>query len=96
MYILNQSQTQIINSEFVERFCVLEKTDAVLILLSYGDERSPVTLARYKDMKEAKEILYDIMLAMSGGQRYYVMQDSRLYAEEHIKKDARVKRKGGS
>lgn len=39
MYIMNSEGTQIINSEFIERFLISEKPDAVLVVLSYGNER---------------------------------------------------------
>ena len=96
MLILNGAKNQIINTEFVERFCISEKDDAALIVLSYSSERPPVTLARYKNAQEAKEALSDLFYAVAGGQTYYTMPDSVLYAEERVKKDARTKRKGGS
>lgn len=96
MYILNGNGTQIVSSEFVERFCVVEKEDAALIVLSYSAERPPVTLARYKDVSEAKETLSDLFGAIAGGQACYTMPESQLFGMERIKKDARTKRRGGS
>lgn len=96
MFILNGTETQIINSEFVERFCVADKPDASLVLASYGREREPVTLARYKDHKEAAEALKDLLVALAGGQVSCEMPPSRLSYEERQIKDARVKRRGGS
>lgn len=96
MYILSSDAKQIINSEYVERICIAEKIDAALIVLSYSSERPPVTLARYKDLQEAKEAMCDLYNALAGGQTFYIMPDSRIFAEETIKKDARIKRKGGS
>ena len=96
MYIMNGAKNQIINAEFVERFCISEKDDAALIVLSYSSERPAVTLARYKDAKEARTVLADLLLALAGGQSYYSMPDSLVYGEERHKMDARTKRKGGS
>lgn len=94
MYILNRFQ--IINSEFVERFCIAEKPDAALIVASYNHERPPVTLGRYRDLKEAEGVLGQIFSAMAGGQSGFDMPESLYSSEEYIKKDARTKRKGGS
>lgn len=96
MYILDGRKMQVVNSEFVERFCISEKPDAALILASYSSERQPITLARYKDVREAQETLGDIFGALAGGQTCYTMPDSLMFAEERIKKDARTKRRGGS
>ena len=96
MYILNGKQTEIVNSEFVERFCAVEKPDAGLIVASYGADRPPVTLARYKDMTEAVSNLGALLGALADGQYCFVMPDSLLYGEQATIKDARTKRKGGS
>lgn len=96
MYIINPQGTMVVNSEFVERFLIADKGDACLIIASYNQERTPVTMGRYSDSREASEILGDLYRALIGGQDGYSMPDSRLYYEEHIKKDARTKRKGGS
>lgn len=87
---------QVINSNFVERFCLVEKNDAVLVVASYSDLRPAVTLSRYKNLREATGALEDLMFALSGEQATFSMPDSTLYYEEIIKKDARTKRKGGS
>lgn len=63
MYIMVPTGMEIINSEFVERFCVVEKPDAALVVASY--DRSTVGA-------------------------------HTLYHGERVKKDARVKRRGGS
>lgn len=96
MYILNGSKREIVNTDFVERLCIAEKTDAALIVASYHTERPPVTLARYANADEAKDALQDLFHAISGSQSYFIMPDSTLYALERTKKDARTKRKGGS
>ena len=96
MYILAAGGAQIVNTEFVERFCIAKKEDAALIVASYGQERTPVTMARYRDTAEASEALCELLAALSGGQLSFQMPDSTLYYGEYAKKDARVKRRGGS
>lgn len=96
MYILSGDKMQIVNTEFVERICLAEKPDAVLIVASYGSERPPVTLARYSTIKEGNDVLSDMLYAISGRQAYYTMPDSLVYGAAAQKKDARTKRKGGS
>ena len=96
MYIMAAGGKQIINSEFVERFCLSEKEDAVLIVASYSDTRPTVTMARYANMDESRDALGKLMGALAGGQAYFDMPESILYYEEHVRKDARVKRRGGS
>lgn len=96
MYIIDSYDKQIINSEFVERFCAIEKNDAVLISASYSDARPTVTMGRYQDLKEAQGVLGELVCALAGGQTIFYMPSSLLYAEQITVKDARVKRKGGS
>lgn len=97
MWIVAGDEKQIISSDFVQRFCVADKKDAVLIVASYdtGDSR-PVTIGRYKDAREAKDALADILTALAGDQEYFYMPESRLAHEQVVIKDARTKRKGGS
>ena len=97
MYIMVPTGMQIINSNFVVRFCVVEKPDAALVVASY--DRSTVgahTLGRYADVREAQEALGELLVALAGGQTCFTLPDSTLYHGERIKKDARVKRRGGS
>ena len=96
MYILTGDKKQIINSDFVERFCISEKPDAALIVASYDKNAKVVTVARYCDLREAQSVLGELLCAVAGGQAYYTMPESLLYAEQRISKDARIKRKGGS
>lgn len=96
MFFLNERKTAIINSDFVERFCIDKKNDAVLIIASYSDVRAPVTIARYKDEKEAKDALAQLLIALQNGAQTFELPDSLLFYEQEIKKDARTKRKGGS
>lgn len=97
MFIMTHDNTQIINVDFVERFCIVRKDDAVLIVLSYSAERgSPaVTIGRYATMQAAQGVMDELFSALVDGQTYYVMPDRR-YTEMPRKRDARTKRKGGS
>ncbi len=96
MYILTGNKKEIVNAEFVERFCIVTKPDVVLIIASYSDVRPPVTIGKYANEKESEEALGDLFGALSGGASYYTMPESTLFAEEQWKRDARTKRKGGS
>lgn len=96
MFILNSYGKEILNADFVERFCVVEKQDAALIVASYNADRPPVTIGRYADAKEARSVLQEMFIALSGGEMLYYMPESELYAYEKIEKDARTKRRGGS
>ena len=96
MFFLAENELQIINSKMVERFCKCEKNDCVLIIASYGSDKPPVTIGRYADDKEATEALIDLQKAIAEDYGYYKMIPSRRFNEEREKKDARVKRRGGS
>lgn len=96
MYILSGDKKGIINSEFCERFMVVVKPDAALIIGTYNDARNPVTISRYADEREAMQTLGDLYGALANGAAYYTMPESSLYATEAWKRDARTKRKGGS
>lgn len=93
---MNQYDTEVVNSDLVERFRIAEKEDAVLVVAIYATNGAPITLARYKDTREAKGALSDLYMALYGEQRSFRMPESTLYAPEHVKRDARTKRRGGS
>lgn len=95
MYIMNEAGTEIMNADFVERFCVVKKPDTVLIVASYGADRC-VTVGRYGNLNEAAEAMVDLSSALARGQAFFDMPNSLLFAEQTIKKDARTKRRGGS
>lgn len=48
MYILNGPGKEIINSDFVERFCIVEHADTAMIIASYSESRKPVTISKYR------------------------------------------------
>ncbi len=97
MYIMSGDGKQIINSDFVERFAVASKDGTALVIASYstGDDKRPCALERYRNTDEAKTALADMMASLASDQACYYMPPSSYYAEP-IKKDARVKRRGGS
>ncbi len=95
MYILNGPRNEIIDSSFVERFCVVERNDAVLIVASYSADRK-VTVSKYRDTKEARDALIDMLAAFERGDYCYEMPISSLFYGENVKRDARTQRKGGS
>lgn len=96
MYILNQSKTEVHNSEFVERFCVAEKPDAALIVASIGRDKQPNTMGRYKNIQEARDVLYELFSALRSDEYSFEMPMSEQVAGERRIKDARTKRRGGS
>ena len=95
MYILTSDQKSVIDSGYVQRFCLVEKSDATLIIASYSADRA-VTIGKYVDAEEAHGVLAELYSALGDGAESYAMPDSRLFGEERRKRDARTKRKGGS
>lgn len=81
MFFINENQTEMINSQYVERFRVDEKSDASIIIATYGEERHPVTVARYKNREEAIQALYTLCSEIEG-RSPYTMQASTLFTKE--------------
>lgn len=94
MYILASNQESVINSDYVQRFCITKKPDATLIIAYYSVDRA-VTIGRYAD-EEARGVLAELYSALSTEDKSYSMPDSRLFSEERLVRDARTKRRGGS
>lgn len=65
MYIKNGSSTELINTNFVHRFCIVDKEDCTLLIASYGHDVQPVTVARYKTHEEAVKALCELQDAMA-------------------------------
>ena len=40
MYIFSSDKKSILDSLFVQRFCIVEKSDAVLVIASYNENRA--------------------------------------------------------
>lgn len=95
MYIMNPQGSMIVNADFVERFMLVKKPDAVLIIASYNDERPAVTMGKYRE-SEAEDALSRLYAALCEGKPGFTMPDSTLFYEAYMVKDARTKRKGGS
>lgn len=95
VYIFTSDKKSILDSVFVERFCIVQKPDAVLVIASYNADRA-VTIGKYADLEEAHGVLAAMYVAISAGDENYTMPDSRLFGEDFRKRDARTKRKGGS
>lgn len=96
MYILNERGLELLNSDFVQRFVIVRRPDAALVIASYGADDRAVTLGRYKDLREAKEVLMGLYTALRNGEPDYELPLSSYYDEAAVKRDARTKRKGGS
>lgn len=64
MWFMNGNETEIINTEYVERFVIVEKDDAVLICASYSETRV-ITVARYRNKEEAYSALVRLLDAIS-------------------------------
>lgn len=95
MYILASDQKSVIDSGYVQRFCLVEKPDATLIIASYSADRA-ITIGKYADAEEGHGVLAELYTALAAGAESYSMPDSRLFGAERWKRDARTKRKGGS
>lgn len=96
MYILTQDGTQVLDADKVERFCVSVMSDCDRIVASYSDIRPPVTIARYAKSEHAGQYLFNLLTALSAGEKAFCMPLSVLQAEERHIHDTRQKRKGGS
>lgn len=73
MFIINGTGREIINTDFVQRFCMVEKYDSTLLIASYGLDVAPVTVARYKTKKEAAEALKSLHTALCNGMNGYAL-----------------------
>lgn len=100
MWIRNERQTAIINSDYVQRFFICEKGDAHVVMALSGaiaaPDNPPVTAGSYKTKKEAQDALLALLVALGENMIYFDMPPSLLTSEQEIIKDARVRRKGGS
>lgn len=94
MYILTSDGKSIVDSSFVERFCIVEKPDACLVVASYSADCA-VTIGRYADRKEADTAFRSLLnnLVGNSGTYAFTMPDSVLYHGEKWERDARTTRK---
>lgn len=96
MWIMNQSETEVYDSNFFDHFLIVDKSDAKLIVASKGRETTPYTLGRYADMSEARKVLWDLSSALTDGSTAFAMPLSEKAAPEYMVYDKRTRRKGGS
>lgn len=99
MWIRNERQTTIINSDYVQRFFISDKGDAHVVMALSGTvspDNPPVSAGSYKTKKEAQDALLALLVALGENMIYFDMPPSLLTSEQEIIKDARVRRKGGS
>ncbi|MBQ8918762.1 MAG: hypothetical protein IJ056_01450 [Acidaminococcaceae bacterium] len=97
MLIFNSNGTKLVNSEAVTHYTISENPDAVLIMAGMSITNSPpVSLERYGSMAEAKGALAELAAALSSQCEVFYMPMSVLRNQQERKRDARVKRKGGS
>lgn len=96
MIIVAQSYRIVCNSDYIDRYTISEKPDAVVISAGFGEKERAVTLGRYKDEVEAMNALSNLAVDLAGGQTLFYMPESVLFSEQAHIKDARTKRRGGS
>lgn len=96
MYILNERSGTIANSDFVAEFYLMDTSDSTLLSLRWHGVEKPATLERYRKHDEAMDALCQLFQALETDQAAFRMPESLYYFDEHIKKDARTKRRGGS
>lgn len=96
MYIMDQQEKVIHNTDFIQRFHIVEKSDAWLIISSIEHDKTPDTLGRYFTEAEAKSVLEQLFKALTNEDKFFEMPRSFNQDTYERKRDARVKRKGGS
>lgn len=96
MYVISSDGMRIYNITNFHRIIISNKNDASLVSVIMENESNPLTLGRYKNHKEAKEALNELLKALVDEWIYFTMPDSLLYHEEKIDTKARVKRRGSS
>ena len=90
MWILNQSQTTLTNTDTGNRFTITKKEDAVLI--HFGAH----VVGRYFTEYEAREVLASLATAIDRENQYFEFPRSLKQDTLERKRDARTRRKGGS
>ena len=64
MYIMDQSKKVIHNTDFIQRFHIVAKSDAWLVISSIEHDKTPDTLGRYFTEAEAKSVLEQLFKAL--------------------------------
>ena len=98
MYILNQTGTQIYNSDFFDHFLVSSEGNLKTLIASKGrDDRSAFyVMGRYCTTEEAKGVLLNLLDALCANESRFEMPLSEAVAPEPVIYDKRTKRRGGS
>ena len=96
MYIKDQQEYVIHDAKFIQRFHIVKKPDAWLIISSIEHDKTPDTLGRYFTEAEAKSVLEELLKALINDERFFEMPKSFNQDIYERKRDARIKRKGGS
>lgn len=96
MYIMNERSGSIINTAFVAEFFLTDTSDSTLLSVRWHGIERLSTLERYKRREEAMRAISDLLQALEDGRETFLIPESLYYFEESTKKDARIKRKGGS
>lgn len=97
MWFINGDRTELINTEYAERFVTVKKDDAVLIVVSYGERCK--TIGRYCNETDAGIALTELFEAISEGKKAYFMNSSTGCIEppqEQGYHGKKPKRRGGS
>lgn len=90
MWIFNQAQTTLTDTDTGNRFTITKKEDAVLI--HFGEH----VVGRYFTEQEAHKVLTDLATAIDRGNPYFEFPRSLNQDTLERKRDARTRRKGGS
>lgn len=96
MYILNQTNSEVVNTNYYTRFRLMKKPECELIVAWPHDGTDPITLGRYKNSQEAKGVLIELCTALRNDEPFFEMPMSEFIAPEQHIYDARTKRRGGS
>lgn len=96
MYIMNERSGSIVNTAFVSEFFLTKTSDSTLLSMRWNGMEKLCTLERYKTYDEAMDALCALMRALEAEQDTFYVPESLYYFEDSIKKDARIKRRGGS
>lgn len=75
MWIMNGNETEIINTEYIERFVIAKKDDAVLVSAVYSDTRLK-TVGRYSTEEEAHTVIVNLFKAISENAEFYFVEQN--------------------
>lgn len=77
MYIMNERIGAVVNTDYITRFFLANKGDSVLLVIQWQGMDNLVTLERYRDRKEAEEVLNQLFRAISDKAPSFYMPESR-------------------